>query len=69
MDIKMLLQPGMMSYKYGPKSKEARAYMNDPDNYYIETAHANKRDGAKLGETYRDPEQPNTEKAEEEKCP
>jgi len=60
-------------YQYGPKSEQARDYMKNPDNYYIETEHANKRDGAQLGETYRDPVQPDTEEAkketEKEKCP
>jgi len=28
-------------YQYGPKSEQAREYMKDPDNYYIETDFTN----------------------------
>jgi len=46
--------------------------MKDPDNYYIETEHANKRDGAQLKESYRDPTESSKEEKEtanSEKCP
>ena len=60
-------------YQYGIKSEQGREYMKDPDNYYIETEHANKRDGARLKETYRDPAEPEAEDVKEEtkneKCP
>lgn len=42
-------------YQYGARSKEVRDYMKEPSNYYIETEYANKRDGANIRQTYRDP--------------
>lgn len=45
-------------YQYGKRSDEVRGFMQDPDVYYVETEHANKRDGAKLKEQYRDAEDP-----------
>jgi RHS repeat-associated protein len=42
-------------YQYGAKSKEVRDYMKEPANYYIETESANKRDGANIRQSYREP--------------
>ena len=42
--------------------------MKDPNNYEIQTEHANKSAGAKLG-TYRDPEEPNNETITASTCP
>ena len=55
-------------YKYGKKSEKVREFMKDPNNYEIQTEHANKSAGAKLG-TYRDPEEPNNETITASTCP
>ena len=55
-------------YKFGKKSEQAKEFMKDPNNYEIETEHANKRDGARLG-TYRDPENPDNETMTSGTCP
>ena len=55
-------------YKFGKKSEQDKEFMKDPNNYEIETEHANKRDGARLG-TYRDPENPDNETMTSGTCP
>ncbi|MGH0424550.1 hypothetical protein [Bacillus pretiosus] len=42
--------------KYGPKSKEVRDWMRDPDNYYLEHYSKNRSEGASLGQTYLPPD-------------
>ncbi|TNO98509.1 GH-E family nuclease [Bacillus sp. CD3-1a] len=42
--------------KYGPKSKEVRDWMLDPDNYYLEHYSKNRSEGASLGQTYLPPD-------------
>ncbi len=51
---------------FGPKSKEVRAWMKDPDNYELEYYSTNRSRGGSTPERYRDPggfvgpaEQPN----------
>ena len=41
--------------QYGPKSKQARNYMLDADNYEIDLASHNMSEGGKLKQTYDDP--------------
>lgn len=40
---------------YGPRSKEVRDWMLDPDNYYLEHYSKNRSEGASLGQTYVPP--------------
>ena len=40
-------------YKHGPKSKQAREFMKDSNNYTLEHYSINRSQGAKLGQTYR----------------
>ena len=40
---------------YGPKSPEVRAFMLDPNNYYLEYYSINRSQGARIGETYLPP--------------
>ena len=49
-------------YQYGPKSPAGRAYMKNPDNYYLDSDHENKKAGQKILDrktgkkaTYREP--------------
>lgn len=37
-----------MGRLYGPRSPQVRAWMNNPDNYYLEYYRYNRSDGAKL---------------------
>lgn len=40
---------------YGPRSPEVRAFMNDPDNYWLEPSSINRNKGAQMGRTYQPP--------------
>jgi hypothetical protein len=40
---------------YGPRSPEVRAFMNDPDNYWLEPSWINRSKGAQMGRTYQPP--------------
>ena len=42
---------------YGPKSKEVRDFMKNPDNYELEYFRYNRSQGAKLRETYKHPDE------------
>jgi hypothetical protein len=41
---------------HGPKSKDVRGFMRDPNNYELEYFRHNRSQGAKLGQTYKKPE-------------
>lgn len=40
-------------YKHGPRSKQARGFMKDSNNYTLDHYSINRSQGAKLGQTYR----------------
>jgi hypothetical protein len=40
---------------FGPKSKEVRGWMRDPNNYVLQHRSANRSAGARNGQTYKDP--------------